>query len=183
MTEAQDVRRRFLQNAARTVFLSSPSTSRHLLTQSVEVTISRTLNSRTIPRKACEACGNLLLSGWTASSRFTTRRAKHNAKVIPPAGLRKENLHHRCSVCHRVTKEAVDPEFNPRNKKIPTATVPNKQREEAPCSNAIPEKSNKSNSKKRAKARKDCEGLQALLDKSKRSKSTPSLNLMDLMKK
>ncbi|OAL34741.1 hypothetical protein AYO20_05936 [Fonsecaea nubica] len=45
------------------------------------------------------------------------------------------------------------------------------------------EKPIKSSSKKRAKARKGREGLQALLNKSMQSKSTPSLNLMDLMKK
>ncbi|KIW98322.1 uncharacterized protein Z519_01906 [Cladophialophora bantiana CBS 173.52] len=45
------------------------------------------------------------------------------------------------------------------------------------------EKSTKSSSKKRAKARKDREGLQALLNRSMQTKGVPSLSLMDLMKK
>ncbi|KIY01156.1 uncharacterized protein Z520_02708 [Fonsecaea multimorphosa CBS 102226] len=63
--------------------------------------------------------------------------------------------------------------------------VPTARSEEVATEPADPllEKPVKSSSKKRAKARKDREGLQALLNRSMQAKSTPSLNLMDLMKK
>ncbi|KIV86899.1 hypothetical protein PV11_02480 [Exophiala sideris] len=47
----------------------------------------------------------------------------------------------------------------------------------------VTEQPNKVTSKRRAKARKDREGLQALLSKSTQSKPSRSLSLMDLMKR
>lgn len=72
--------------------------------------------------------------------------------------------------------------------------VPPKVKKEAPApidevpeptsgTELLLEQSTKSSSKKRAKARKDREGLQALLSKSSQNKSSPSLSLMDLMRR
>ncbi|KIW82148.1 hypothetical protein Z517_05175 [Fonsecaea pedrosoi CBS 271.37] len=129
MAEPQAARARYLQQAARMIFLSAPTTSRQLLREGVEL--------------------DHAASSHAAHRDIATLKSTHMEESQQPLDVPVERS-------EAVVTESTDP---------------------------VLEKPTKSSSKKRAKARKGREGLQALLNKSMQSKSTPGLNLMDLMKK
>lgn len=182
MADAQSLRTRFLQSSAQTMFLSSPSTSRQLSFESAELGHSQSSRLWHGSLGACTACGNLLLPGWTASTDIVSSKVKTRRERPPKREeIRKKILSWRCLFCHRITKETVAIDSSSRKRDVPLFVTQERQ-EEGPGSVLAPEKPTKSSSKKRAKVRKDREGLQALLDKRTQNKLAPSLNLMDLMK-
>jgi hypothetical protein len=89
----------------------------------------------------------------------------------------------RCSLCHRVTKDTVTVDLSHKKDARPSDKAPQERPEEVVSSDPNIEKQNKPSGKKRAKARKDREGLQALLNNSVQTRSAPGLSLMDLMKR
>lgn len=146
-------------------------------------------------RSVCSACGNVLITGWSASASRQARISKKHSDDHHAKGSAKElpvqPIVHECKRCSRKTRSR--PETSNLNRTFPRTqsvtavvaapgldnltTVPTKMNETAPVSaNA--------NSKRRAKARKQ-NGLQALLEKSKsdqEQKKGFGLDLMDLMK-
>ncbi|EXJ94113.1 hypothetical protein A1O1_02506 [Capronia coronata CBS 617.96] len=198
MADLQDVRTRFLQSSARMIFLASPSTSRHLSYQSSELEHTRSHGTTSrAARTVCEACGTLLLPGWTASTRFGTQRTTTTSQATVDEKIRRKTVSLKCSACHRVTKQTAEIKPNARGsrrlkppvrgQKRLQPSVPGDQEKETVhdelSTDNSADKSTKLSSKKRAKARKDRQGLQALLNKSAQNRSRPTLNLMDLMKR
>ncbi|KAL2416669.1 hypothetical protein ABEF95_015052 [Exophiala dermatitidis] len=189
MADAQELRTKFLHNSARMILLSSPSTSRYLAHQSVELDYAQSTKSSSSAENVCAACGNLLLPGWTASTRIVTRITASRSKTTPRSNNdRKKILSRKCITCQRVSKQVADISVGARRRRPTSAASVSDRRHmdvvpaESPAESA-PEKTTKTSSKKRAKARKDREGLQALLNKSAQNKTGPSLNLMDLMRR
>ncbi len=202
--EAQNARTNFLENAARTLFLSGPSTSRHLLSQSVELThVTPTPHRGNTPKDACTACGNLLLPGWTTKTEVTTIKSKkyHQGRERQRRTTDQREgkvdtqqlvVSRQCSFCHRITRKVADKHLQPKNKErqpVRTAEAPapggktTMDNQGSATAEKAADTAAKLSSKKRARARKDREGLQALLNKSAQNKAAPSLGLMDLMKK
>jgi PP-loop superfamily ATP-utilizing enzyme len=131
----------------------------------------------------CTACGNVLLPQWTVRSKITAKKARPSRRVLKAERVMRRMVRsQRCSFCDRVTKDAsaIGSSLRKEKKQPAEAAQPS---EDMMSADTVVEGTNKSSSKKRAKARKDREGLQALLKKSVQTKTLPSLNLMDLMKK
>lgn len=171
------------------LFLSSPSTSRHLQSQSTE--LAHSLPSlKTLPRsrEACTACGNLFAPGWTTETTITPRVGRRRQRTTPQKALvRSKLVSNLCLVCHRTTREVgvfkVDiGKRQSKSSKTP-AIASAASTEKTSLDKSVVEQPAKTSSKRRAKARKDREGLQALLSKSAQNKPAPSLSFMDLMKR
>ena len=185
MNHFQEHRLKFLQDSARVVFLAAPSTSRQLLRESKELrnTTSPPVPDR--PSDVCAACGNILLPGRGMLSSILTSRTKPGKKNQGgKPEMRRKVLFKRCSVCLRATKTARTVEA-PSAKELQHCTKSTDScvklatfATTESCSRSPA----KSSSKKRAKARKDRDGLQALLRNTMQSKAAPTLTLSDLMK-
>lgn len=178
---APALRARFLQSSSDALFLSSISTSRHLETQRTQLMLSN--GTRT---DSCAACGNLLLPGWTTIFGLAPVKSSSAAKTRGGREESRRKIRHlRCGACCRVTKETVTYSLNTRKKGvIPTVKAPSDQPVVQSGPELPPEKSTKTmSSKQRAKARRDREGLQSLMNRSSQNRSTPALNLLDLMRK
>ncbi|EXJ92369.1 hypothetical protein A1O3_00919 [Capronia epimyces CBS 606.96] len=186
MEDVQDLRTRFLQRSARIILLSSPSTSRHLSSQSVELQHSRSSLTSSAANNVCAACGSLLLPGWTVSTRSATQTAVAKPQTTAQKKIRRKILSRKCSSCHRVSRQTAeikkDVRSLTRQPQISSRLNEKPVRDELPA-DAAQEKSTKLSSKKRARARKDREGLQSLLDRSAQNKSSLGLSLMDFMRR
>lgn len=134
-------------------------------------------------KDVCSGCGTILLPQWTMERTFRTKKVESKGKNHNRKSLRSKVLSQRCSTCYRVTKTTALLVPNTRTTKEKPSEVSDERREEAPTPVPNTNKEIKSSSKKRAKTRKDREGLQALLKKSEKASLTPTLNLIDLMKK
>ncbi|KIW63845.1 hypothetical protein PV04_08817 [Phialophora macrospora] len=183
MSEAQNLRLRFLRQSALESFLTTPATSRQLMRESQELGHEISSHAPHRGEGVCTACGNILLPQWTVRTKITAKQARRDrGGVKAERVMRRMVRSQRCSFCGSVTKDAISIGTNHRKeeKQSAVATHPseNKMSADTPLENT-----NKSTSKKRAKARKDREGLQALLKKSVQTKTSPGLSLMDLMKK
>ena len=181
MRDAQALRTSFLQASGYSFFLTSPSTSRHLISERSQLVHSAGANP-----DSCTACGSLFLSGWTMSLRLTPTNRKSNDKAkMPKKPTQEKKRHLRCGFCHRVTKHVVtNPSKTKRQKVVQNEKASMPQPSSDPALEPVIEKSTKPlSSKQRAKARRDREGLQSLLNHSTQSRSAPTLNLMDLLKK
>ena len=182
--ETQKTRVDFLQASARILFLSSPSTSRHLSFQGLELADLQTPSGAYQSREACSACGNLLTPGWTSRTKAVTRLLKRRQVTRPEKEqARGKTISKQCQVCLRTSRETRILQLDTRKRQSRPSADFRKPVEEPIQDQPVVEKSSKVSSKKRAKARKDREGLQALLNKSTQNKPSPSLNLMDLMKR
>ena len=160
--------------------LSTPTTSRELMH---EIQQLRSACPSAVPhssRSCCAACGSLLLPQWTVDSKMTAKRVKtgKGGEVS-----RRKVRAQRCSICRRVTRDAFAVNPSPRRRREQPIPASEKPVEETTPSDAILDRTTKTSSKKRAKARKDREGLQNLLDQSVHTRATPGLSLVDLMKR
>jgi hypothetical protein len=131
----------------------------------------------------CTACGSVLLPQWTVRSKITAKKARPSRRALKEERVMRRMVRsQRCSFCDRVTKDAIAIGSSLKKEEKQSAEAA-QSCENMMSADTVVEGTNKSSSKKRAKARKDREGLQALLKKSVQTKTLPSLNLMDLMKK
>ncbi|KAI1614890.1 hypothetical protein EDD37DRAFT_630495 [Exophiala viscosa] len=182
--DMQETRIGFLQESARMLFLSSPSTSRYLSAQRNEVVLSGTARKRVRIKGACTACGSLLVPAWTSDTKAVTGKVKRGTDgTSKPDELRNRVVSSRCSTCNRITKDVVKVQLTSRKSLTKPFALQAKQEEAVPHEELVAEQPSKVTSKRRAKARKDREGLQALLSKSAQNKPSRGLNLMDLMKR
>lgn len=178
---AQALRAQFLQSSSDALFLSSPSTSRYMRAQGAQ-----TEHFKDRRHANCSACGSPLLPGWTT----TTSLARVNLKSAAKSKSRQEESRQKvrylkCEICHRVNKDTVTYPFKTKNKGVISDEIAPAVKEAVqPGPEPVAGKSTKTmSSKQRAKARRDREGLQSLLNRSSQNKATPGLSLMDLMRK
>jgi hypothetical protein len=185
MTDAQELRRMFLENAARNLFALTPATSKQLMLEHHEVGFSTSAYASPEMCAYCSACGSILLPQWTMDITFTTKQIKIIRKVGGEKILRSKIRSQRCRKCRRITRTRVQIPHNRNKSKPELVKAPQTGQEEITSLDAGPETetTSKQSSKKRAKGRKDREGLRALLNKSVQSRTAPSLNLTDLMKR
>lgn len=173
-----DVRQRFLHSAAQRLCRTSPSTSAYLSTQGLS---TNQLGSTKDSQQSifCGTCGSLNTKAWnikpatseTCGKEATTRPT--NARPVKRVALR------RCHVCGRLSKAAFDHTPGPvKAEKLSGSKPP---RDSSPIPSSTVQQA-KLSSKKRAKVRKDREGLQALLNKTKSAHSSSRMTLMDFMK-
>ena len=180
MTQVQKQRLKYLQDTGHMLFLSTPAISRQLLCERNELGV-RAMPTRPRSNDICTACGSILLAQWTMSSCLATTKVKIARKNLgKKPGARRKVRSQRCSFCYRVTKTAVALNKPCGKEEEPSSTGIESRPEEADISQLAHAKSS---SKKRAKVRKDREGLQAMLSRTTQSKPAANLNLMDLMKK
>ena len=181
MCEAEELRCRFLQQSAQTLCLSTPATSRQLMCESQML---GSATSTPISPSICAACGSTLLPQWTTDRHLKTKAVKIGKKAKDERTLRSKTISQQCSFCQRVTKTTVRISQSHRESKgdhPKTASLATSKA--VTSSDTTLDRTNRSSSKKRAKARNDHEGLQVLLNKSAHAKLTPSLSLVDLMKR
>ena len=182
--DRQESRTGFLQESARMLFLSSPSTSRYLSSQKNDLVLSGTARKQVRVKDACTACGSLLVPAWTSDAKAVTGKFKRGTDgTSKPKEHRNRIVCSRCSTCNRITKDVVKVQLPPRKSLSKPVAFHTKQEEADPHEEIVAEQPSKVTSKRRAKARKDREGLQALLSKSTQSKPSRSLSLLDLMKR
>ena len=178
---ANQQRARFLTRASQHLFATSPSTSAHL--SSEHIAFSRSTQNRMVIEQACGGCGTLAVHGVTTSTvpkkKFPGHGPKNAKRTDRPRSMRTS-----CHTCRRVTKRtlSVAPKPKRHSLKSTTAEIVEKPVDNPPALAKQSTSDVKTNSKKRAKARKDREGLRALLDKPQESSMRPNLSLMDFRK-
>jgi hypothetical protein len=170
-----DARNKFLRGAAQTMCASSPSTSAFLAAQRQ--------STREIPEKEfCLICGAVNMKTWQIKSR-KTRRAQKNKNSKEKRSRHDARFATRsCNTCGRVSKQSLEhqPRLTKQTRVDSLQKLPERRVERVPSESTTVSQT-KLSSKKRAKARKDREGLQALLNRSK-SEHSSRLTLTDLMK-
>lgn len=195
---AAEAKLRFLHASAHLYSTTAPATSAQLMLQ-------RHIEGAGDPRpknidgssSACKACGTVLIPGWTSK---TSRINKRAPKVANPKTAAKQHargklspiserhVRVKCLACHRFEDTPLQkPEINSNSEKANATS-------RATCSSdAKPNLDPESNpldkppkaSKRRERARKHKNGLQAMLEKSKAPAALASgfgLELLDLMK-
>lgn len=183
MSESQRLRHSFLQQSAQMLFLSTPAISRQLMCESHELGGALSIATPNNEKNVCSSCGTFLLPQWTMERTFRTKKVESRGKNHPRKSRRSKVLSQRCSTCYRVTKNTASLVLNVRSRREKSLEITHEPHGELPPPVPTTDRASKSCSKKRAKTRKDREGLQALLKKTEQTNITPNLNLMDLMKK
>jgi hypothetical protein len=170
----------FLENSSRYLAISSPSTSAHLMTERIALSMdSERAAAKGLRDNVCNACGTLRVLGWnTTMGRGHTKLCSNTTQR--PMRKRQRRLIQVCQVCHRETVTALNAAKGNQPTSSPSTTF--KHPVEAPAT--MNKAAEKTSGKQRAKARKEKNGLQALLNKSKQTSasSTFKLDLMDFMK-
>jgi RNase P subunit RPR2 len=181
-------RLRYLNDSAHILATIAPSTSRQLRSQcNALMSENDVARSDAYRRDACGACGAIMLLGWEGTintEQHSSRR--RNAQVDGQALKQTKTLIYGCKTCHRKTHFSLSkPSPATRNKRtsLTSKLLSASQSLTEPISGSLVPVE-RSNSKKRAKARKRG-GLEALLAAQKQSPGTSGfeLDLMDFMKK
>lgn len=185
MDDSQQLRANFLERSALTLFLSAPATSWTLARETEELLHVHIPAVSHGSRQCCTACGVILLSPWTVETKIATTKVRFGKTSKGKKIMRRKVRAQRCSTCRRVMKSIAifDPSIRRREDQSVSKADDHFNKLEASSSDATLERTNKPSSKKRAKARKDREGLQALFNNSAQTRAAPSLNLTDLMRK
>ena len=168
----EDARQDFLGDATRLLHAAQPSLSADLHLRRVETQSINAKRNGDDHSFRCSSCGTLSLTNWHLD---TLRLGSKHQRVAT----------RKCLACNRVTKLIGTPQGKtPRFDKTPTAaTIPVALEKLPNKSPDRPETNPKLSSKKRAKARKDREGLQVLLDKSRPDSDRSRLSLMDFVQR
>jgi cobalamin biosynthesis Mg chelatase CobN len=191
-TNDLQLRLRFLKEAAYTLAISSPTIAaslgaahRTLLTENdIDIEIqSREWDA--LRRGICGSCGNVMMSGWTSSISRNTPGAKKTKKdQTGPRTEPEKSVIYTCQRCDRKTVQKLQPRpskhMATKSKAKTIASLDSSSAKPSMEGDSKIGKSASANSKQRKKTRKG--GLQALLEKSKASTSSPGgLDLMDFM--
>ncbi|KAE8152901.1 hypothetical protein BDV25DRAFT_150365 [Aspergillus avenaceus] len=165
----------YLKNAASSLESLSPSTAAHLMMTHNHIYLDeyKALNQRQ-QEACCAACGSNRNPEWTKM----IQRKKKNTKGKFPNGA----TIYKCLRCKRRTvKPSRTESVRPITTSDVSTTDASTLQSEPAVGNNLPNKTaDNSNSKKRAKARKQG-GLQALLASKQQSQSKSSLDLFDFL--
>jgi RNase P subunit RPR2 len=179
-------RLRYLNDSAHLLATVAPSTSRHLRTRCDALISEKELASSDAHRRnTCGACGTIMILGWEGTMQTEPQPSRRRtARPDGQAVKQTKVLVYECKICYRKTR-------------FPLSHPPQATRHKATSSNSRAMSTSelltkpspvslpaKSNSKKRAKARKRG-GLDALLAVKGTSGQVSGfgLDLMDFMKK
>lgn len=180
----ESARASFLRKAAHLTNSRSPSTSAHLVAERQALTRSSQACAPPQRLYECQRCGTFAISIWKAKS-ATIKSSKKSSSRKPLAEPSTRTVVRRCSACGNVAKLLTDRKVkSARSLKVqlspPTLAVPEPRA--SPTSSIQIRDEPKLSSKKRAKARKDREGLQVLLNRRRPSSVTPQMSLTDFMR-
>lgn len=177
----------YLQTAAQSLAVSSPSTASYLAGESGQLKrIIAVTGSALTDRERqifCTACGNVFVPAWNCS---LSREERAASPKISKSVSRRPIVYH-CRACqHNTSFGLPSPPVRSKHKKQETSKYSlNKSsqidaRQQPGLGSATP--SSRRGSKKRAKAREKRSGLKSLLETSRDVLDTSSqLNLADLM--
>jgi RNase P subunit RPR2 len=181
-------RLRYLNDSAHLLANTAPSTSRQLRSRCDVLMSENDLAPSDAHRQdACGACGTIMVLGWVGTMK-TGPQPSRRRKPRPDGQAIKQTkaLIYECKTCHRKTRFPLSEPPPATRYKNPSSTsrlLSTSQSLTKPMpSSLVPEA--RSNSKKRAKARKRG-GLEALLTAKKAGPEASGfgLDLMDFMKK
>ena len=202
-----NARLKFLDNSAHLYSTFAPATSAHLILERITVAGNdeNTPSKRATANVACIACGTIRIPGRTSrttivdptkSKEVSPKRKKNRQSTETGKRPAEKQVVVECLTCRRKTKTPLQTSQEhrvSRQRDSNAAATSGTTSTRSTLSSALavgnlapvsqkPVSAN-SSSKKRAKSRKQG-GLQAMLEKSKRtgSSSSPVLDLMDLMK-
>lgn len=189
-------RLKYLDGAAHLLAPTASETSKHIMLQYNSLLFDATDPHKPAENgKACGGCGAIMVLGWEATMEPSIPRLRKKRKRKSDGNgnaPRSKSISFKCQSCHRITRHPIlttQQRHKPTSKSsnlshisitISSSTQPSKTHPSA----AEPSLAN-SNSKKRAKSRKQG-GLQAILAKQKASQGASSgfgLNLLDFMAK
>lgn len=185
MTQVDAARKRFLNQSANLLVSSSPSTSAFLSAQTHTLFTSTPGNFEQVS-ETCIVCGSQLNPELATDVDAKIRIQKSSAANVVGTGNTTRLKLQPCHTCGRTIKNRL---------LVQQTTSAHDQAQHLPAEDSKVRNSTHAgqnhgqssegrlSGKKRAKARKERQGLQALLDKSKKQSATaPSLNLMDFLK-
>lgn len=182
-------RLQYLNDSAHLLSATAPETSRHLMSRHDSLLFDSSLDPpNTQKRKACGACGTIMILGWNGVLELKQpgrKNKRRQGKVSKP----QRAVVYTCDCCGSKTRNSFPA---PHQKYKPGTKSSKAVSAAAAASSATLTKGNpglgqssNSNSKKRAKSRKQS-SLQAILAKQKASEGASAsgfgLNLMDFMK-
>jgi RNase P subunit RPR2 len=180
------LRTTFLQDAAKSIAIASPSTASYLVSESFQQELASGPQNKALPdhqrQSFCTACGNVFIPGRNCSEVRGERTAAGQSKK---GNVQRRTIVYNCQACYQRTTLSLPPSPQTANSKgqekgAPHSPILGLDTKHQSLSNpAAPP--TKTSSKKRAKARKEKAGLQSMLAKSREARSSPQLNLMDLM--
>lgn len=183
--QANILRTSFLQNAANSVAMTSPSTASYLASESIQQQLAHGPPDMAFANQQrqmfCTACGNVFIPAWNSS---ITRGIKASP-VSALKDVRRRSVIYQCRVCYRRTTFDLHPP-----KRLDTESQDDRYTGRSTMDLGTKHESNrappvprpKPSSKKRAKARRDKERLQSTVKQRAEDRSEPlELSLMDLM--
>ncbi|ETN41711.1 uncharacterized protein HMPREF1541_03647 [Cyphellophora europaea CBS 101466] len=176
----------FLNHASQQLCLSSPSTSAYL---SMNLDLQFNNQTNQTRTRSCKSCGTSNAAGFTSEENISiSARAQSKGQRKRSQQDRLATWTSHCLICGRNTKHSFTARAKPASSMKGALPIKASQEPLSPAPTTVglnPQASHepKLSSKKRAKARKDREGLQALLNKTKLAAVPSKLSFMDLMKK
>lgn len=185
-------RLKYLDEAAHLLAPTASETSKHIMLKYNSLLFDATDPHKPIKNgKACGGCGTIMILGWEATMEPSNHRRRKKGKSDGNAP-RSKSISFKCQSCHRTTRHPIltiqqrhKPTSKSSNLSNFSTTVSSSTLQSKTHPSAADTPSASSNSKKRAKSRKQG-GLQALLAKQKTSQEASSrfgLNLQDFMAK
>lgn len=174
-------RERFLQRAAELISDASPNIADQYRHDASLIRGFKESVSRPVHNGSCPVCGSLRVVSRHAEvkRRWPMRNVAHN---VVERSSEASRLHIRkCQRCSRSVKSPVKVSASVASTSIPSIPATKEASTRDKPFNEPVTASTKPSSKKRAKERKDREGLKALLDKSKAKSSGSGFSLMDFM--
>ncbi|TVY18300.1 Uncharacterized protein LARI1_G004730 [Lachnellula arida] len=183
-------RLQYLNDSAHLLAATAPETSRHLMSRHDSLLFDSNLDPpNTQKRKACGACGTIMILGWNGVlelKQLGRKNKRRQGKVSNPPRA----VVYKCDCCGSKTRKSLPTplqKHKPGTKSSKAVSVA-----DAASSGTLQTKENpglgqssNANSKKRAKSRKQS-SLQAILAKQKASEGASAsgfgLDLMDFMK-
>lgn len=177
---ATTAREGFLSEASVSLQDSAPSLSQQLRLASLSLQNLSGVAIRSDSERYCPTCGSLDIDSKTVEVRRTKKNTQNSSTTLRTPESSSIVIY-KCRVCSRSKKVPVQ-ETGPtpvQKLKAPNSDV---QLSDQDANKERDSKVQKTSSKKRAKERKDREGLQALLSKKPDStRPTNSFDLMDFM--
>ena len=184
-TRAYNLKLAFLQDAAKSTAFISPSTSSYLGSEYVQMELAIGPQNKAFPdhqrQTFCTACGNVFTPGWNC----TIARGDRGVAPDKVKKVQRRTIVYSCQACYHRTPFCLHPSKRP-DKNMREKYLPRSKQLDLDVTGHMSSDSTtlppKTSSKRRAKARKERAGLQALLKKSENERRTsPQLSLMDLM--
>jgi RNase P subunit RPR2 len=180
-------RLRYLHDSAHLLATTSPAASRHLMSKSTSLMFEHDLEPEAQRQRVCSACGTIMILGWESTLQMESQKLRGRTR-IKKAGSPRKTMVYTCNSCGRATRFTVVAPSSKRktvlakSNSLKTAVLTTTQAEAVPSSSFAP--SSNSNSKKRAKRRKQSlDAILAMKQTSEASSPGYGLDLEDFMKK